>query len=450
MLIFSRQRFLQRAIEWLMLMAISFFSSTANATPFDDNPLITLNGPWKFKTGDDQKWASPDYDDAGWETVDLTAPPGSHDDDVGLSGYIQGWTAKGHPTYAGYAWYRLKILSDSLNGDLLALIGPAAVDDAYQLYVNGQLLGSGGGDFSHPIPIIYSIQPRMFLLPAEVKKEKWITIAFRVWMDASTLNQGPGLGGIHIAPVLGEKNSVTAKYRFQWGQTIKGYIVEVIEPVMFILLAITMYFIYRRTKQDRSCKWFIRALILLALVRANQAVYYWFQIESAHEVDIVTSVILRPLILGSWLMAWREWYRLDQLSWMSKAITILTLLYMGAQLLALPWIPVSSSHAVFQAIADYTRLLFIALLLFIVYAGIRQPGRKKWGDLLAVLLVSIGLFAQEISALNIQSIWFPFGVGVSRAQFSYAAFVIVMFIILIRQNQIRNQSQRSKITDARI
>jgi len=188
----------------------------------------------------------------------------------------------------------------------------------------------------------------------------------------------------------------------------------------------------------------------LALVRANQAVYYWFQIESAHEVDIVTSVILRPLILGSWLMAWREWYRLDQLSWMSKAITILTLLYMGAQLLALPWIPVSSSHAVFQAIADYTRLLFIALLLFIVYAGIRQPGRKKWGDLLAVLLVSIGLFAQEISALNIQSIWFPFGVGVSRAQFSYAAFVIVMFIILIRQNQIRNQSQRSKITDARI
>jgi hypothetical protein len=92
----------------LVLIAISFFSSSVNATPFNDNQLITLNGPWKFNTGDDMKWASPDFNDSDWETVDLTAPPGSHDGVVGLSGYIHGWTAKGHPAYSGYAWYRLK------------------------------------------------------------------------------------------------------------------------------------------------------------------------------------------------------------------------------------------------------------------------------------------------------------------------------------------------------
>jgi hypothetical protein len=41
---------------------------------------------------------NPINDDSGWETMDLTAPPGAHDDDVGLSGFIPGWTAKGIQT----------------------------------------------------------------------------------------------------------------------------------------------------------------------------------------------------------------------------------------------------------------------------------------------------------------------------------------------------------------
>ena len=131
-------------------------------------------------------------------------------------------------------------------------------------------------------------------------------------------------------------------------------------------------------------------------------------------------------------MAWREWYQLDQFSWMPKAITVLTIFFMGTQLLALPWFSASFSHRVFRDIGDDTRLLFIALTILIVYLGIRQQQRFRWLDVLAVLLVSIGLFAQEISALHIQGIWFPFGVGVSRTQYAYAAFVAVMFIILIR------------------
>ncbi len=430
-----RQRFLQMKIKLPALIALLLFAFAVNTQTVKSTQLITLNGPWKFKTGDDIKWTSPDHNDADWEAVDLTAPPGAHDGDVGLSGYIPGWTAKGHPAYAGYAWYRLKILSDSLQGNELALTGPPAVDDAYQLFINGILSGSGGGDFSRSTPVIYSIQPRMFLLPENAKKEKWITIAFRVWMSAATLTQGTDLGGIHIAPVLGDKKAVASVYQFQWGQTIKGYIVEVIEPLLFILLAITMFFSYKRNKQNRSCKWFIIALILLGLVRANQAVFYWFQVEDAHTFDIITTVTLRPLILGSWLMAWREWYQLGQLSWLSKTIAVLTLVYIVAQLLALPWFPVSAAHTTFQSIADYTRLLFIALLLLIVYLGMRKSGRKEWIDLFALLLVSIGLFAQEISALHIQGIWFPFGVGVSRGQFAYAAFVVVMFMILLRRKQ---------------
>ena len=96
------------------IMYLSRFTTTEEKLSADKN-IITLNGPWKFIAGDNMQYAQPGYDDSGWETMDLTAPPGAHDDDLGLSGYIPGWTAKGHPNYSGYAWYRLKIPLDSLS-----------------------------------------------------------------------------------------------------------------------------------------------------------------------------------------------------------------------------------------------------------------------------------------------------------------------------------------------
>jgi len=397
---------------------------------------ITLNGPWRFIVGDSVQYAQPNYNDSRWEIMDLTAPPGAHDDDVGLSGYIPGWTAKGHPDYSGYAWYRLKISLDSLSGKNLALAAPPAVDNAYELYINGSKIGSGGADFSGTIPTTYSIQPRMFLLPEKFKNEKSITIAFRVWMSRSSLREGSG--GIHIAPTIGEKTDIEKKYGFQWEQTIKGYIVEVVLPIMFILLATSLFLVNRSGLKPRPSKWFIAALVLLGLVRLNQAVYFWFQIESSHQATIVGSVILRPLMLGSWLMAWREWFELYQPRWLPKVIATLTLLYMVAQLFGISWISYST-HTHFQAIASYIRLSLLAVMVFTLYQGIRKYGFKKSVDSLALVsmvLITIALFPTEISELHIiPGIWFPYGVGVSRGQFFYVAFVFMMYAVLIEKNR---------------
>ncbi|MFB9845509.1 glycoside hydrolase [Mucilaginibacter ginsenosidivorans] len=392
-------------------------------------PTVILNGPWKFKTGDSLQWAAPDFNDAGWETVDLTAPPGSHDGDVGLTGYVPGWAARGHADYSGYAWYRLKVSLDSLKGNSLALAGPPAVDEAYQLFVDGRLLGSAG-DFSGPVPVAYSIQPRMFGLPDSISNRKVITIAFRVWVSAATLSQGTDLGGIHIAPELGKKSDIEARYKFRWRQTIKGYIVEVAEFATFILLAVTIALLRKPVKQHT---WFIIALVLLGLVRANQAFYYWLQAETSHQIDIITLVILMPLVLGSWLMAWRDWYRVERPVWIPPVILALTLVYMCGQLFSLPWVSDTVPHAVFQAISNYSRLLFALVLAIIIGVGVRQQGKQGWLYLPAVLLISTGLFAQELSELHIQGIWFPFGVGVSRTQYAYAAFSAVMFGLLVYQ-----------------
>jgi hypothetical protein len=78
---------------------------------------VPLYGPWKFTVGDSPidprtgqpLWAEPDFDDSKWETVDLTPKGRAIDPNAGLSGYVPGWTAKGHPGYWGYAWYRIKV-----------------------------------------------------------------------------------------------------------------------------------------------------------------------------------------------------------------------------------------------------------------------------------------------------------------------------------------------------
>jgi hypothetical protein len=101
----------------------------------------------------------------------------------------------------------------------------------------------------------------------------------------------------------------------------------------------------------------------------------------------------------------------------------------------------SRSHGIFSHplissagfISTGVRLLFALLMILIVYKGVRQQGREGWFAVPAVVLISVGLFAQELSALHIRGIWFPFGTGVSRTQFAYAAFLVAQFALLLRR-----------------
>jgi hypothetical protein len=154
------------------------------------------------------------------------------------------------------------------------------------------------------------------------------------------------------------------------------------------------------------------------------------------EFELVTIVLLIPLMLGVWTMAWRAWFRLRDSAWMPVAVGLLTLLYIISEFLSRSSSLGVLSHSVVSAaefISTDVRLLFVLLMLLIVCKGVRRQDREGWFAVPAVLLVSVGLFAQELSELHIPSIWFPFGTGVSRTQFSYAAFYVVLSALLLRR-----------------
>lgn len=448
----------------LLTAAVGFLVISSLVTGFAqaDTPLqislgqsaVDLNGPWKFHTGDDPAWSDPKFDDSAWETVDLTAPPGAHDEDVGLTGYVPGWSARGHRGYSGYAWYRLRVAVSAPAGEALALAGPPALDSAYQVFVNGTLLGSAGR-FSGPVPMVFSIQPRVFAIepwPASAGEHvaPTLLIAFRVWMGTWDLGD-PGAGGIHIAPVLGETRSIDARYQVQWLQTIRGYVVEVVEALGFFLLAAMAWSLRSFDRANPAYLWLSAALVLTALYRLNQAVFFWAQFETVHDFELISVVLLIPLCLAAWTMAWRAWFRLPGTEWIRAAVAILTTLYIAAEFLTRSWfhgvLPISLHGAAHFAI-PWTRLLFLALSAVIAFRGI-QRHRDAWFALPAMLLVSTGLFAQELSELHLKGIWFPFGTGVSRTQFAYAAFDVAMFVLLWNRLQ-RFAERRRPVTHDQI
>ncbi len=380
-----------------------------------------LTGPWRFHPGDDMRWAAPDFDDARWETVDLTPAPGAHDGDVGLTNYVPGWRARGHGDLTGYAWYRLHVAVDSPAGTPLALLAPAYVEDAYQVFWNGVLVG-GSGDFSGRDPVVYSSKPRIFPLPPGAVPTRDAVIAIRVWMRPG-LGRTSDAGGIHIAPVLGTGKAVAAQYRMQWLQTIKGYVVEVAEPLAFLLLAILAW-CFRAAQPGRFAHWLCAALLLTAAYRLNQAVYYWASFENL-SVYLAVHRMLVPPGLAAWVMAWRHWYQLERWRWLTRAIGIVALL--GVVLvLALP-------HDIFSTLKPIWRIPMAIVLLATAVGGLRKPQPDRLLAFATTLAVAVSQFSGELAALGVPYIWFPFGTGVSLTQYAYAAFIAGLAVLLIRK-----------------
>lgn len=418
-------------LGWMCAIAIASAAPMPGQSMLRVAPAtVELTGPWRFHTGDDLRWADPAFDDHAWETVDLTPEPAAHDGDVGLPGYVAGWSARGHSGYSGFAWYRLAVTVDAPPGAPLALAGPTLVDSTYQLYVDGKLAG-GPGDFSGDMPHAYSVRPSVYALPAPGKSgPRTYHLAMRVWMDPA--DAGSDTGGVHIAPTLGTAESIAQLHEVQWLRTFKGYVVDAVEPFAFVLLAIMALALPAGDGRRRI--WLAVALLLLALLRINQVTYAWTPWQSLRGYDIATTVILRPLAIAAWILAWREWFDVRHPRWLPAAVVALAGGYVGLALLGRPWfLPHAAGvAATANAAVKALRLIDVALCLWVLLAGLRRfPTWAGGMAVLAALLVGIGLFAGEVSALGIPGIWFPFGTGVARGQYAYAAFIAVMYFLLL-------------------
>ena len=146
-------------------------------------PDFSLDGLWKFRTGDSARWSDPAWDDSRWENVYVPAY----------------WETQGHKGYDGIGWYRLHFQAPSnlVKGRLIMLLGQ--IDDIDESYLNGQKIGhtgtfsvgDGGGKYVRGDEYA---QLRAYSLPSGLVKDGENVLAVRV-LDTHWQ------GGIYRGPV---------------------------------------------------------------------------------------------------------------------------------------------------------------------------------------------------------------------------------------------------------
>jgi hypothetical protein len=427
---------------------------------------VPLFGPWKFNVGDspiDWKtgkllWAEPEFDDSKWETVDLTPVPGTVDPYNGDPRYVPGWTAKGHPGYMGWAWYRLRVPVAAREGERLALESPIYVDDGYQVFANGELLSGFGkfGGYGKP-PIVYSTAPAMILMPQPGggiggAGPIMQMIAFRVWMGPMGLTHSPYAGGLHYAPMLGVVSAIEAQTRLDILELDAESSFAPFEGVLLFLLAAVAAGLILFDHADRVYLWIAGVLLFTALSDGALAVFTLTQFLSLRTYFMFFDVFSNPLQLCGWIMVWWYWFRLNRPAWLPKTILTLLLFYMVTKALGGDFfygVVLHPSGAAFNLASVVFRMLFLPLLIFVITLGIRKEGVEGWLVLPAVLPLVISQFSSEMIVLDLPVKWAPFGITIFVSQVSNLVSAAAISLLLLRRLLLSVRRQRLMALDVK-
>lgn len=153
-----------------------------------------LDGPWQFHLGDNSSWANADVDDAtghdDWEQLSAAKP----------------WGAQNHKGYTGFAWYRRHVsitLAPGASADVALYVPP--INDAYQVYWNGVLVGQHGKMPPHAVWYYLPVSETMSLGQARSG-----VLAVRVWRAELTSSDSGAQGGFVAAPSIGSPPAIGA------------------------------------------------------------------------------------------------------------------------------------------------------------------------------------------------------------------------------------------------
>jgi phosphoserine phosphatase RsbU/P len=153
---------------------------------------VALDGPWQFHLGDDPAFASPELIDAtgqdGWEQISAA----------------ETWSAQGHRSYQGYAWYRLHLrLTPALGASPdFALLIPQ-IDDVYEIYWNGALVAHSG-----KMPPYPSWRESGAAKVFDIGSLRNGVLAVRVWARPLFFYENGLRGGMIGAPSIGSPTAI--------------------------------------------------------------------------------------------------------------------------------------------------------------------------------------------------------------------------------------------------
>ena len=196
---------------------------------------VHLDGDWQFHLGDDPDWALPSYDDSGWESILADAP----------------WGAQGHPSYAGFAWYRrhLDILPSASDTGQFRVLIPLAID-AYEVYWNGELIGQYGQLPPHP-SWYYSSFPRSFPLVGSAVG----VLAIRMWKAPLETFSTSDAGGLFEPPMVGDPDTIALREREINWKSVQGDLFDYSLVLLRAFIAALCIVLWSRNRGEQLFLW---------------------------------------------------------------------------------------------------------------------------------------------------------------------------------------------------
>ena len=176
-----------KKLSVLLLLLAPFLCGFAQAQSFDLTngrvPIASLDGLWRFHTGDNPAWANPSFDDSQWPLL-------RSDKD---------WAQQGYMSYSGMAWYRFRVAVPAGLDDLSLFL--PRIRTCYEVYADGKLIGTYGKMPPNTSPYDGGGHFQMFPLPAGQHKQGQIEVALRVWHwpgFVTFFGGGPSYGGARV------------------------------------------------------------------------------------------------------------------------------------------------------------------------------------------------------------------------------------------------------------
>lgn len=343
---------------------------------------VALSGPWRFHTGDNPAWAAPAFDDSSWQQVTADIP----------------WGLQGHDRYTGYAWYRCRLTVTAASGipSQFSLL-LQRVDDAYEIYWNGRLIGRNGRLDPYRI-WYYSEKAQIFALgPGQTG-----VLAFRIWKAPLFSDDSGQAGGFESPPLIGSPEAirtVSAALDYKW---LSGRQFLFGQNLIYALIALVCFLAWLRNRSQWLLFWLMAftaaPVALLLLLGTDLHLPYLFAVGAAQPFfSIQDEIALWFLLL--WLLPLRENRGLCRLTrilaWLSFTNGVL-----DGVLLAISWGPrwigpaqlTDGLSAIIATVLDAYPLVLIAAAL---------PLRRRFNSarrLLAALAFLYGMIEVVLDA----------------------------------------------------
>jgi len=395
--------------------------------------VATVNGPWRFHSGDDARWADPAFDDSSWETytIDpvhawLTVP------EVLEAAPLAGWQAHGHPGYVGYAWYRISIDPTS-DRSALAILMPQYVDDSYQVYANGKQIG-GFGQFGDHHFAYYS-RPELFPVPAGVIPATGpLTIALRFRSSKfDALPSGSNInGGLRGLPLLGPDPLLAVCYQAQIGQITNQIWAGGAFAALWGSVGLISLFLFLFTRTRREYLWAGIVLTGVAIVMAcdvaGRLTPIPIQIMFAYRyvgiwIGLSAGPIFVMYLLGVHKLLWRS-LNYILIGVLSTGIAIELSIYLGLA-------PLTTGWEGAKALLRFAALGNALLVLAIAIDGVRTLGSKAWLPLTPGLFGACGLVLELAGG--------RFSAVVSGLMLLVPVALLIVFLLRAAQQQRENE-----------